>query len=61
MRAISLDKQLLFRIAYFAIGVIGTLVLLQVSGVQRVNGWILLVGWLLLVSGFWFFSRRRTQ
>jgi hypothetical protein len=61
MNAISFDKRLFFRIACFAIGVVGTFVFLKVSGVQRVNGWILLVGWLLVPSSVWFFSGRRTQ
>ena len=61
MSAISLDKRLLFRIVCFAAGVVGTFVLLEVSGVQRVNSWILLVGWLLVTSAVCFFSRRRTK
>ena len=59
MSALSLDKRLLFRIALFAAGLVGALVLLQVSGVQRVNSWILLVGWLVVLSAACFFGKRR--
>ena len=61
MSAISLDKRLLFRIAFFAVGIVGAFVLLEVSGVQRVNSWILLVGWLFALSGACFFGKRRAQ
>jgi hypothetical protein len=61
MTAISFDKRLFFRIACFAVGAVGTFALLEMSGVQRVNGWILLVGWLLVLSSVYFFSRRRTK
>ena len=61
MSAISLDKKLLFRLAIFAAGVVGTFVLLEATGVQRVNSWIILVGWLLALSGICFFSMRRAQ
>jgi hypothetical protein len=59
--AITLNKKLLFRIAYFAVGVTGTFVLLEMSGVQRVNSWIILAGWLLLLAGFGIFGNRRTR
>jgi hypothetical protein len=61
MSAIALNKRLLFRRACFALGVIATFVLLEMSGVQRVNSWIILVGWLLLVTGFGIFGNRRTR
>jgi hypothetical protein len=61
MSAISLNKRLIFRIAYFAVGVGGTLVFLQMSGVQRVNSWIILASWLLLLAGFYIFGNRRTR
>jgi hypothetical protein len=61
MSAIFLNKRLIFRIAYFAAGVVGTLVFLQMSGVQRLNGWIILASWLLLLAGFYFFGNRRTR
>ena len=61
MSAISLNKRLIFRIAFFAAGVIGTLVFLQMSGAQRLNGWIILASWLLLLAVFWIFGNRRTQ
>ncbi len=61
MSAISLNRRLLFRIAYFAVGVVGTLVLLEVSGVQRVNSGLILAGWLIVVSGFCIFNSRRTR
>ena len=57
--ALSLDKRLLFRIALFAAGLVGAFVLLKVSGVQRVNSWILLVGWLVVLSAACFFGKRR--
>ena len=61
MNAISLDKRLLFRLACFAIGAVGTFALLEMSGVQRVNSWIILVAWLLVLSGVCFFGKRRMQ
>jgi hypothetical protein len=61
MNAIALNKRLFFRIAYFAVGVIGTFVLLEMSGVQRINSWIILAGWLLLLAGFGIFGNRRTR
>ncbi len=61
MSAITLNKRSLFRIAYFAVGVVGTLVLLEMSGTQRVNSWIILAGWLLLLAGFGIFGNRRTR
>ncbi len=61
MSAITLNKKLLFRVAYFAVGVIGTLVILEMSGVQRVNSWIILAGWLLLLAGFGIFGNRRAR
>jgi hypothetical protein len=61
MSAISLNKKMLVRAAYFSVGVVGTFVLLEASGVQHVNGWILLGGWLLALSGVYFFSRRQTR
>jgi hypothetical protein len=61
MSTIALNKRLLFRIACFALGVIGTFVLLEMSGVQRVNSWFILVGWLLLLAGFGIFGNRRTR
>lgn len=61
MSAISLNKRLIFRIVYFAVGVVGTLVLLQMSGVQRVNSWIILASWLLLLTGFCIFGNRRAR
>jgi hypothetical protein len=60
MSAISLNKRLIFRIAFFTAGVLGTLAFLEMSGVQRLNGWIILASWLLLVAGFWIFGNRRT-
>ena len=60
MSAILLNKRSIFRIAYFAVGVVGTLVFLQMSGVQRVNSWIILASWLLLLAAFWIFGNRRT-
>ena len=36
MSAMFLNKRLIFRVACFALGVVGALVLLQMSGVQRV-------------------------
>jgi hypothetical protein len=57
MSAIALNKRLLFRMACFALGVIGTFVFLEMSGVQRVNSWFILVGWLLL-AGFGIFGNR---
>ena len=59
MSAVPLNRRVLFRIAYFAAGLVGTFVLLQLSGVQRVNSWILLVGWLAVLSGACFFGKRR--
>jgi hypothetical protein len=61
MSAIALNKRLLFRIACFALGVIATFVLLEMSGVQRVSNWFTLVGWLLLLAGFGIFGNRRTR
>ena len=61
MSAISLDKRLLFRIAFFAVGVVGAWALLNVSGVQRINNWIIVVGWPLVPLGVYFFSRRRAK
>ena len=61
MSAITLNKRLLFRIACFAVGVIGTFALLEMSGAQRVNSWIILAGWLLLLAGFAIFGNRRTR
>jgi hypothetical protein len=61
MSAIYLDKKLRFRLAIFGAGAVITFVLLEVSGVQRVNSWIILFGWLLALSGICFFSRRRTR
>jgi cytochrome c biogenesis protein CcdA len=61
MSAISLNKQMFLRIAYFSAGVVATFVLLEASGVQRVNSWTLLGGWLLVLSGVHLFSRRRTR
>jgi hypothetical protein len=60
MSAISLNKRLILRITFFAAGVLGTLVFLQMSGVQRLNSWIILASWLLLLAGFWIFGNRRT-
>jgi hypothetical protein len=61
MSAITLNKRLLFRIACFAVGVIATFALLEMSGAQRVNSWIILAGWLLLLAGFAIFGNRRTR
>ena len=61
MNAISLDKRLLFRLACFAIGAVGTFVLLEMSGVQRVNSWIILAAWLFALFGAHFFGKRRLQ
>jgi len=58
--AIFLNKRLISRIAYFTLGVVGTLVFLQMSGVQRLNSWIILASWLLLLAAFWIFGNRRT-
>ena len=61
MNAICLDKRLLFRIALFAVGVVGAWAFLEVSGVQRINSWIILIGWLVVTSGICLFSRRRAK
>ncbi len=61
MSAVPLNRKVLFRIAYFAAGLVGTFVLLEVSGVQRVNSWVILAGWLIMVSGFCIFNSRRTR
>jgi hypothetical protein len=60
MSAIFLNKRLISRIAYFALGVVGTLVFLRMSGVQRLNSWTILASWLLLLAAFWIFGNRRT-
>ena len=61
MRAISIDKRLLFRIAFFAVGAVGAWALLEVSGVQRINSWILMIGWPLVPLAVYFFYRRRAK
>ena len=61
MSAISLDKRLLFRIAFFAVGVVGAWALLEVSGVQRINSWVLMIGWPVVPLVVYFFSRRRAK
>ncbi len=61
MNAISLDKRLLFRLACFAIGAVGTFVLLKIFGVQRIDSWILLAAWLLVLFGVYFFGKNRMQ
>jgi hypothetical protein len=61
MSAITLNKRLLYRIAYFAVGGVGTFFVLETSGVQRVNGWVILAGWLLLLAAFAVFGNRRTR
>lgn len=61
MSAVPLSRKVLFRIAYFTVGLIGALVLLEVSGVQRVNSWVILAGWLLMVAGFCIVNNRRTR
>jgi hypothetical protein len=60
MSDVFLSKRLIFRISCFAVGVVGTLLFLQMSGVQRVNSWIILASWLLLLAAFWIFGNRRT-
>ena len=61
MSAITLHKRLIFRIAYFAVGAVGTFLVLEMSGVQRVNSWIILAGWLLPLAGFAIFRNRRAR
>ena len=48
----SVDKRLLMASAVFLAGVVGTLVLLRVTGVQRVPSAIVLVAWLCVLAGF---------
>ena len=47
-----LDRRLLVTIALFLAGIVGTLVLLRVTGVQRVPSAIVLVAWLCVLAGF---------
>ena len=60
MGAISLNKKLLARIAFFMVGVVGTLVLLKFSGVQRVNSNVIVFASFLVVAGL-YFNRRRAR
>ena len=61
MSAISLNRRLLFRIACFAVGMVCVYVVLEMSGVQRVSSWVILVSWLLMVLVFCIFGNRQAR
>ena len=47
-----LDRRLLMTSAVFLAGIVGTLVLLRITGVQRDQSVIVLVAWLCVLAGF---------